>query len=98
MGEVATAPRQWEDAERVLGDALAIARAIGNPRQFWTTHAALGRLHAERKNMDLARQAYQAARGVLDGIKSALCDPRLRAGFETSPLIRRVYDLSRSPS
>ncbi len=95
-GEAAAARRQWGEAETGLREALTIAEAIGNPPQLWKTHAALGRLHAERKQGDLARRAYQAAREIVDGIKAGLRDPRLRGGLEQSTLIREIYDLSAS--
>ena len=95
-GEAAAARRQWGEAETGLREALTIAEAIGNPPQLWKTHAALGWLHAERKQGDLARRSYGAAREVIERIKANLRDPRLRAGLERSPLIRQVYDLSGS--
>ena len=95
-GEIAVVRRQWDEAERALGEALSVAQAIGNPRQLWKTHAALGRLHAERKQGELARQSYRAARDVIDSVKATLRDPRLRAGLDQSPLIHQIYDLSGS--
>jgi len=93
------APLLWKRASSLTPpEALcaAIAEAIGNPPQLWKTHAALGWLHAERKQGDLARRSYGAAREVIERIKANLRDPRLRAGLERSPLIRQVYDLSGS--
>ncbi len=75
--------------------ALTIAQAIGNPPQLWKTHAALGRLHAEIGKPQAAREAYHAAREVIDRISVNLRDPGLRAGLEGSPLIQEVYGLSR---
>ena len=65
-------------------EALKIAEAIGNPTQLWKTHAALGRLHRERKNPDAAWQSYHAARLVVDGIKHRLQNPRLRASLDAA--------------
>ena len=93
-GEIALDRRQWDEAEVALREALAIAQTISNPTQLWKTHAALGRLHAERKNPDAAWQAYHAARALIDGIKSRLQDARLRASLDAAPAIQRVYQLS----
>jgi hypothetical protein len=41
VGEAAAARRRWDDAEQALGDALAVAQAIGEPRQTWKTRVAL---------------------------------------------------------
>ena len=56
----------------------------------------MGRFHTEAKRPDVARQAYHAARAVIDRIKASLQDPGLRASLERSPLFQQVYDLSAS--
>jgi tetratricopeptide (TPR) repeat protein len=93
-GEIALVRRQWDEAEPALREALTFAQAIGNPTQLWKTYAALGRLYAETKKPDVARQTYQAARQVIDGIKANLQNPGLRASLENAPQIRRLYELS----
>ncbi|MGH8069087.1 MAG: adenylate/guanylate cyclase domain-containing protein [Candidatus Entotheonellia bacterium] len=94
QGEIALARRQWDEAESSLRQALTTAQAIGNPTQLWKTHLALGQLQAAAKRREQARQSFQAARAVIDQVKANLQNPGLRASFENSPLIRRVYDLS----
>ena len=84
----------YDDAETAFRQALAIAEAIGNPTQLWTTHAALGGLHAARGRHDLAGGAYRAARGVIDRVKATLKDPGLRTSLERAPAVRRLYDLA----
>jgi tetratricopeptide (TPR) repeat protein len=93
-GEIATARRQWDEAEAALREALTIAQAIGNPTQLWKTHVAIGRLHTATKGADAARQTYQKAREVIDHVMRGLRDPELRAGLERAAPIRQVYDLS----
>jgi tetratricopeptide (TPR) repeat protein len=93
-GEIALSRRQWDEAEAALRQALAIAEAIGNPTQLWKTHLAFGHLHAERGKPDAARQAYLAAREVIERVKANLRNPGLRASLETAPTIRHVYDLA----
>jgi tetratricopeptide (TPR) repeat protein len=92
-GEIALARRQWDEAEGMLRQALTIAQAIRNPTQLWRTHLALGRLYAESKKPERARQAFRSARQVIDRVKASLRNPGLRASLEHSPLIRHVYDL-----
>ena len=96
QGEIALARRQWDEAEGWLRQALPLAQAVGNPTQLWKTHLAMGRLHTEAKRPDQARQAYRAAREVIDRIKASVQNPELRAGLERSTLIQHVYDLSAS--
>ncbi len=93
-GQIALADRQRSEAERWLRQALTLAETIGNPTQLWKTHLALGRLHAEAKRPEVARQAYIAARDVVDGMKLGVKNPDLRANLEGSPIFRQIYELS----
>ena len=90
-GEIALAHRQWDEAAGWLQQALTLAQTIGNPTQLWKTHLALGRLHAEARQPEQARQAYQAAREVIERVKASVQNPELRASLEQSPLIQQVY-------
>ncbi|MGH7253640.1 MAG: tetratricopeptide repeat protein, partial [Nitrospiraceae bacterium] len=92
-GEIGMAGRQWDEAEEALREALTVAQMIGNPSQLWKTHAALGRLSAQRNKPDAAHQAYQAARLVIEGIKGRLRSPDLLRSLETAPLIQQVRAL-----
>jgi class 3 adenylate cyclase/tetratricopeptide (TPR) repeat protein len=94
QGEIALARRQNDEAEQALRLALEIAQAIGNPPQLWKTHVALGHLYIEAGRPELAVEAYQSAREVVENMKKKLLNPELRAGLENAPLIRQVYELS----
>jgi tetratricopeptide (TPR) repeat protein len=96
MGEIALARHQLDEAERALQQALTIAQAIGNPTQLWRTHLAYGHLYTATRKPEMAQQAYGAAREVIERVKGSLRDPGLRASLESSPLMRRVYDLCAS--
>jgi class 3 adenylate cyclase/tetratricopeptide (TPR) repeat protein len=93
-GEIALARRQWDEAEIALRQALAIAQTIGNPTQLWKSHAALGRLYSDTKKPELARQAFTAARRVIDRIKASVQHSGLRASLEAAPMIREINELS----
>jgi tetratricopeptide (TPR) repeat protein len=93
-GEIALARRQLDDAETAFREALAVAEAIGNPTQLWTTHAALGRLHAARGRHDLAAQAHRAGRDVIERVKRTLRDERLRASLDRGHAVRRLFELA----
>src|SRR5262249_25562746 len=92
LGEIALTRRQWDGAEGWLRQALTLAQAVGNPTQLWKTHLTLGRLYAEARRPDQARQAYQAAREVIERVKVSLQDPGLRASLARSPLFQPVYN------
>jgi tetratricopeptide (TPR) repeat protein len=92
-GEIATARRQWDDAEAALREALTIAEIVGNPTQLWKTHVAVGRLHAATRGASAARQSYHKAREVLDRVVAGVRDADLRACLErTATQIRQVHD------
>ena len=86
--------RDWGEAERALREALGIATTIGSPTLLWKTYFALGRVHSELKQPEIARQDYRAACAVIARVKNSFTDPRLRATFDNSPLIRQVYQMS----
>ena len=93
-GQIACARRQWDKAEEWLRQALPLAQAIGNPTQLWQTYLALGGFSTQAKRPDPARQAYRAARDVIDHIKASLQTPALDGGLQQSPVVQQVYDLS----
>jgi class 3 adenylate cyclase/tetratricopeptide (TPR) repeat protein len=90
-GEIARARRQRDEAEGWLRQALALAQAVGNPTQLWKTHLALGHLHAAARRPEQARQAYRAARAVIEQVKASVQNPELGASLEQSPLLQQVY-------
>ena len=94
-GESATMRRAWDEADDALRRALAIAESIGQPRQTWLTHLALGRLHAAQGRRDHAIHAYRAAWAIIGALRARTHEPGLRAGLESAPLIREVEDLAR---
>jgi tetratricopeptide (TPR) repeat protein len=93
-GQIAYARRQWDAAEGWLQQALPLAQTIGNPTQIWQTYRALGGFHTEAKRPEQARQAYQAARNVIDRVKANVQTPVLGGGLQQSPVVQQVYDLS----
>ena len=94
-GESATRRGAWGEAEDALRRALSIAEAIGQPRHTWLSHVALGRLDAANGKRDAALGRYRAAWTIITGLRAKAQEPTLRAGLETSPLVREVEDLAR---
>src|SRR2546425_1194138 len=94
-GESATARRAWDEAEDALRRALAIAQTIGEPRQTWLSQVALGRLHSARGGREEALACYGAAWAIIADLRARTQDRGLRAGLESSPLIREVEDLAK---
>jgi hypothetical protein len=81
-----------DDAGQAFREALAVAEFIGNPTQLWLTHVALGRLHAERHSPNAAREAYAAARRIIEQTRAGLQNADLRASLDRSALVRQVYE------
>ncbi|HET8532378.1 MAG TPA: hypothetical protein VFO08_14600, partial [Methylomirabilota bacterium] len=92
-GEAATARGAWDEAEKALRDSLGLAEAIGQPRQTWLSHVALGRLDAARGRRDDAAARYRSAWAIITGLRATTREPGLRAGLESSPPIREVETL-----
>ena len=79
--EVRVLRRSWDDAEVALARALAIATEIGEPREMWQTHAAIGALHAARHRTGEAEQSFSAASAILDRVRSSVRHAGLAAGL-----------------
>jgi tetratricopeptide (TPR) repeat protein len=83
-GEIALARHQWDEAAEWLHQALTRAQTLGNPTQLWQTHVALGRLQTVARRPEQARQAYHAARQIIERVKARLQNPALRVTLEHS--------------
>jgi class 3 adenylate cyclase/tetratricopeptide (TPR) repeat protein len=89
-GESALARRRWDDAEQSLREALVIAKSIGEARQLWKVHEALGRLERQQGHMDAARKQYGAGRAVVERVLAQTNEAGLRAGLETMGEVREL--------
>jgi class 3 adenylate cyclase/tetratricopeptide (TPR) repeat protein len=94
-GESAVARRAWGEAEEALRRALAIAEAIGQPRQTWQSHAALARLHEACGRVEDARAEYRAAWTVISDLRARTRDPGVLAGLASLAVIREIQDGAR---
>jgi tetratricopeptide (TPR) repeat protein len=94
-GEGARLRGAWGEAEDALRRSLSLAEAIGQPRQTWLSHLALGRLDAANGRRDEARAQYRAAWTIITGLRAGTKEPTLRTGLESSPLVREVEELAR---
>jgi class 3 adenylate cyclase/tetratricopeptide (TPR) repeat protein len=94
-GESATARRDWEEAENALGRARALAETMGQPRHRWMSQLATGRLQGALGRREAALRHYRAAWAIIADLRAGTQDRELRAGLESSPLIREVEDLAK---
>ena len=72
--------------------ALAVAVAIGQPRQTWLGHRALGRLFDACGRKEEAQAAYGAAWHIINDMRQRTRDPGLRRGLESASLAREVEE------
>jgi tetratricopeptide (TPR) repeat protein len=93
-GEIARVRKQWKEAEYYLGQALEIARAIGNPPQLWKTHEAFGRLFQESGRPEPALRAFDAARQTIDRVESSLQTQELRTSFQAAGFVQKIRGLA----
>jgi tetratricopeptide (TPR) repeat protein len=96
QGQIALAQHDHDEAGRWFQQALSLAQSVSNPTQLWQTHLALGRLHSAMRHGERDKQAYQAARTVIDQTRTKIRTPELLANLARSPLMQRVYDLGES--
>ena len=94
-GESATALGAWDEAEDALRRSCTIAESIRQPRSTWLSEVASGRLDAARGRREDALGHYRTARALIASLRAGVQDPGLRAGLESSPLVREVEDLAR---
>jgi tetratricopeptide (TPR) repeat protein len=80
-GRCALMRRSWDDAEEALARSLGFATEIGEPRQLWQAHAAIGTLRAARGRTQEAVASVQTASGILERTRSQVRDPGLAAGL-----------------
>ena len=93
-GEIATARREWTEAEHYLGSALQIARSIGNPTQLWKTHVSFARLYEASGRREHAFKAYFSARAVVDKVHASLRKEDLRATFERAAFVQMIRSVA----
>jgi class 3 adenylate cyclase/tetratricopeptide (TPR) repeat protein len=74
-------------AHAEIDAALALARAVGNPAQLWTTLAAAAKIRAAAGDAAGADAARAERATVIDGVAGGL-DPTLAAVLRASPLAR----------
>jgi transcriptional regulator with AAA-type ATPase domain/tetratricopeptide (TPR) repeat protein len=84
-GEIAGVERNWDLAERHLRRSRDLAASLGNPVQHWKSELALGRCLRDAGRVDDARQAFQRAFAVMQGVRDRLRDERLRQAFDKNP-------------
>jgi class 3 adenylate cyclase len=77
------------EAARLLGEALATARAVGNPPQLWRTQLALAGVSERSGRREDARASYRAAGDTILGVADGLRDP-LRDVFLAAAPIREA--------
>jgi class 3 adenylate cyclase/tetratricopeptide (TPR) repeat protein len=81
-GRCALMRRSWDDAEEGFARALAFATEIGEPRQLWLSHAAIGTLRAARGRTEDAIATVRTAGEILERTRSQVLDPGLAKGLE----------------
>jgi class 3 adenylate cyclase/tetratricopeptide (TPR) repeat protein len=79
--QVAMGERRWDAAEQALGEALTVARVMGNPTQLWRTHLELARLHAARGRGESAQAERQEAARVVEERRERALDTEIRGAL-----------------
>jgi hypothetical protein len=61
---IATRTGQWEEAKSALERGLALMASLPHPLREARLLMAYGKLHAARREFDLAREKYASARSI----------------------------------
>ena len=85
--------RPWGRSASRASAALAIAQSIGEARQLWKSHEALGRVREARGHADAARLSFAAACAVIDDVLTKTHEPGLRAGVERIAEVRALLQM-----
>jgi diguanylate cyclase len=80
-GQALTALGQLDAAESGLEAAMKTAVRLGNPPQIWKTHAALGKLHRARGDLDGASRAAETALSIVEAVAGSLDEASLRSAL-----------------
>jgi DNA-binding NtrC family response regulator/tetratricopeptide (TPR) repeat protein len=91
LGDVELAAGRPREAEAPIREALAMAKAIGNPTQLWKTHVSCQHFYRRLGQIDAADAAHAAALAITERIRASLPDPAAQKIYESSPLLRPVY-------
>ena len=89
-GQALLALEMVSEAEEAIGEAIRLAREIGNPPQLWKTHEALGRLHELKMDAPQARSAYASAVQVIEETAGRLQDPAIKQTFLLAPQVGHI--------
>jgi class 3 adenylate cyclase/thioredoxin-like negative regulator of GroEL len=83
---VAAAHGEAAEAARLLEEAIAVARAVGNPPQLWKTQLALAEVLERVGRREEARAASAAAREAILGVAEGLGEPLRRPFLAAAPI------------
>jgi len=84
-GEIARSERRLDAAEGHFRQSRDVAAALGNPVQRWKSELALGTFLQETGRDAEAQLAFGAAAAVMQRVRLALREERLRQVFERHP-------------
>jgi hypothetical protein len=90
LGQVFLAQGKPAEAEKELLIALEVAQRVGNPTQFWKTHAVLGDLLQAQERPDDARQSYGDAFAIIEEVAAGLKNKSLRDTFMNSQPVQEI--------
>jgi tetratricopeptide (TPR) repeat protein len=96
FGETQARRNEAENAIANLGEAIAILREVGNPRQLWQAHASLASAYNKQGRHREEREHWGAAAEVIQSTANGLSDRQLRTGFLEAKPIREILSKAES--
>ncbi len=71
---------------------MLLLEEMGLPGELWQIRAALGELHEESGDKELAGEAFSQAAETPRSLADRIDDPKLRADFLEAPHVRHVLE------
>jgi tetratricopeptide (TPR) repeat protein len=96
LGEVKLRRGECEDAIGDLREAIAVLKEVGNPRQLWQAHSALGTAFDQSGRLGEAREQRHAAADAIQEMAGGLSDLELKEGLLAADPVRGVLSQTQS--
>ncbi len=91
-GELLAKMGNLEEAIKLMGVALKVAKQVGNPPTLWQTHHSLGLLHEKRGDLQRAREHHAEAIALIEETAEKLDDVSLKNTLLNAPSTNAILE------
>jgi tetratricopeptide (TPR) repeat protein len=91
LGEVNLRRMEFDHAFSNIHQSISLLKEVGNPRQIWEAHSALGRAFDQTGRSSEARDHWRAAAEIIQKTANGLSERDIREGFLKAAPVREVF-------